>query len=176
MKFDKLTYICITLFLSCASPLYTSPGAALGSPARSTIKLNRFQSEFLKQINALRARGCQCGDVYMPPAGPITWNYQLENAAYLHAQDMSKNNYFDHTNLNGRTSKDRIIAQGYTIKGYKRIYYGENIGRGQLNITEIMNGWIKSPGHCRNLMNQNFREVGVAMQNYYWVQDFGGRM
>jgi hypothetical protein len=38
-----------------------------------------------------------------------------------------------------------------------------------------MNGWFKSPGHCKNLMNPAFKEIGIALYNTYWVQDFGGR-
>jgi hypothetical protein len=44
-----------------------------------------------------------------------------------------------------------------------------------MSINEVMNGWIKSPGHCKNLMNPQFKEVGVAEDHTYWVQDFGGR-
>ena len=40
---------------------------------------------------------------------------------------------------------------------------------------EVMDGWFKSDGHCRNLMNPGFKEVGVAEYDTYWVQEFGGR-
>jgi hypothetical protein len=39
----------------------------------------------------------------------------------------------------------------------------------------VQNGWFKSVGHCKNLMNPDFREVGVAEYQTYWAQDFGGR-
>jgi uncharacterized protein YkwD len=35
--------------------------------------------------------------------------------------------------------------------------------------------WFKSEGHCHNLMNPAFKEVGIVQYNDYWVQDFGGR-
>ena len=45
-----------------------------------------------------------------------------------------------------------------------------------------MAGWLKSEGHCRNIMNGSFKELGVgyaanASSSYrtYWVQDFGAR-
>ena len=41
-------------------------------------------------------------------------------------------------------------------------------------------GWIKSPGHCANLMNPAFAEMGVAFaidaasdMGIYWAQAFG---
>lgn len=134
-----------------------------------------FKKEFLTRINEARHKGCTCGNVYMPPAPPLTWNDDLEKAAISHAEDMYYHNYFSHTSKNGRSTSDRVINAGYTFKGYKAFYAGENIAMGQMNIGEVMDGWLKSPGHCKNLMNPAFREVGVAQFNQYWVQDFGGR-
>ena len=134
-----------------------------------------FKKEFLDRINEARRKGCNCGDVYMPPAPPMVWNNDLEKAAIAHAQDMYDKDYFSHTSRDGRTTADRVINAGYTFKGYKAFYVGENIAKGQMTIGEVMDGWLKSPGHCKNLMNPDFKEVGVAQFNDYWVQDFGGR-
>jgi len=42
-----------------------------------------------------------------------------------------------------------------------------------------MEGWLASPGHCKNIMNADFKEVGMAFHykegshyTYYWTQDF----
>jgi uncharacterized protein YkwD len=140
---------------------------ATGSPA--------FKQEFLKQINQVRSAGCTCGTNYMAPAPPLIWNDNLEKAAKGHAWDMSNNNYFSHTSKDGRSMEDRIVFAGYIFNGFKNFAIGENIAFGQTTITEVMNGWIKSPGHCKNLMNPQFKEVGVAEDHHYWVQDFGGR-
>ena len=70
---------------------------------------------------------------------------------------------------------DRIVFAGYNFKGYKSFAVGENIAFGQTSIKEVMAGWFKSEGHCKNLMNPAFKEVGVAENSKYWVQDFGGR-
>jgi hypothetical protein len=132
-------------------------------------------NEFLNRINAVRAKGCKCGTKYMPPAPPLVWNDELEDAAAGHARDMYKRNYFDHTSRDGRTIESRITAAGYTYNGYKSFAIGENIAKGQESIAEVSNGWFKSPGHCKNLMNADFKEVGIAEYNKVWVQDFGGR-
>jgi len=134
-----------------------------------------FKSEFLYRINKLRAEGCNCGDEFMPPVTPLTWNEQLELAAYGHAQDMFLKRYFDHISKDGSKLRDRIFATGYTYNGYKSFFIGENIAMGQRSIGEVMDGWISSEGHCRNLMNPNFKEVGIALVKSYWVQDFGAR-
>ena len=134
-----------------------------------------FKQEFLKLINKTRQQGCNCGDTYMPPAPPIAWNDGLEQAAKGHAKDMADKKYFSHTSKDGRGMQTRIIAAGYIFKGFKSFTAGENIAYGQASIAEVMAGWFKSEGHCRNLMNPNFKEVGVAEKDRYWVQDFGGR-
>ena len=134
-----------------------------------------FKHEFLKQINHVRSTGCTCGTIYMPPAPPMVWNDNLEKAAKGHAWDMSNNNYFSHTSKDGRSMEDRIVFAGYIFNGFKSFAIGENIAFGQMSINEVMNGWLKSPGHCKNLLNPQFKEVGVAQDHTYWVQDFGGR-
>lgn len=138
--------------------------------------LDWFKEEFLTRINTIRQKGCNCGAVYYPPAGPVTWNTELETAAYWHAKDMSAKKYFSHVSADGRKLRERLQAVGYSFDGLRSWTIGENIAQGQRSIKEVTNAWFKSEGHCKNLMNPAFREVGVAtVGNYYWVQDFGGR-
>ncbi|TWR30992.1 CAP domain-containing protein [Mucilaginibacter pallidiroseus] len=134
-----------------------------------------FKNEFLSLINDTRTKGCKCGSTYYPPAPPLVWNDDLEKAAEGHARDMAKKNYFSHDSKDGRSMSSRIITAGYIFKGFKSFAVGENIAFGQTSIAEVTAGWFKSEGHCKNLMNPTFKEVGVAEKNKYWVQDFGGR-
>jgi uncharacterized protein YkwD len=163
MKLFIGSIIAVTLFLSCIST------------ATNDQESKVFKKEFLSLINKARHEGCNCGNVYMPPAPPLVWNDELEVAAQNHAQDMSDKNYFSHDSKDGRSATDRVIAAGYTYKGFKSFAAGENIAQGQMTIAEVMAGWLKSPGHCKNLLNPSFKEIGVAQFNRYWVQDFGGR-
>jgi len=126
-------------------------------------------------INKTRTKGCNCGNTYYPAASPLVWNDNLEDAALGHAKDMEKKGYFSHTSKDGRSMSDRIIAAGYYFKGFKSFMVGENIAYGQTSIKEVTAGWFKSEGHCKNLMNPGFKEIGVAKTGRYWVQDFGGR-
>jgi uncharacterized protein YkwD len=135
----------------------------------------KFKNDLLYQINKTRAAGCNCGSQYMPSAPPLRWNDQLEGAALKHAKDMYKLSYFSHTSKDGRSMQDRVVSAGYNFKGFKSFLVGENIAAGQENINEVISGWFKSEGHCRNLMNRDFKEIGVAEFNNYWVQDFGAR-
>jgi len=136
---------------------------------------NKFKKEFLKAINRTRQKGCNCGTMYMPPAPPLVWNNLLEKAARGHAQDMAQKQYFSHVSQDGRTTFMRVENAGYTRTGYKSFTVGENIAQGQPTIAVVMQGWLNSEGHCRNLMNPDFKEVGIWLYDTYWVQDFGGR-
>ena len=161
--------ICLWLFgLICIIPVSVAQSSfdATGSS---------FEAHFLDRINSLRERGCTCGTTYMPPVPPLVWNKKLENAARGHAIDMARHHYFSHESLNGKDLRARAVSAGYGYKGYHRYAVGENIALGQRSIDEVMDGWIESEGHCRNLMNERFKEVGVFEINHYWVQDFGGR-
>jgi len=136
---------------------------------------NKFKKEFLERINRTRLQGCNCGVTYMPPVPPLTWNDVLEKAAMGHAKDMANKNYFSHESKDGSSPYNRVENAGYRTNGYKSYTVGENIAQGQQSIAEVMAGWFKSEGHCRNLMNPGFKEVGVAEYDTYWVQEFGGR-
>jgi uncharacterized protein YkwD len=136
---------------------------------------NKFKKEFLKAINKTRQQGCNCGTNYMPPAPPLVWNDELEKAAKGHAKDMASQRYFSHVSKDGRDAMTRAENAGYGHIGYKSFTVGENIAQGQPTIDEVMTGWFHSEGHCKNLMNPDFKEVGIWVTDTYWVQDFGGR-
>jgi uncharacterized protein YkwD len=172
--------VAFVILTSCAvdKPIASSRKLPPATPVikNSFTEVVDFQKEFLKQINKARSEGCKCGSAYMPPVEPLTWNYELQLAALGHAQDMARNRYFSHVSKNGNRIKERITSAGYTHDGYQSFTIGENIAFNQRTIREVMDGWLKSPSHCKNIMSPAFKEVGIAMQNYYWVQDFGGRV
>lgn len=143
---------------------------------REAGNLSPAQSEFLKQINKVRSKGCKCGKTKMPPVPPLSWNHMLALSAEKHARDMAVNGYFNHVSKTGKTIKNRIEEAGYTLTGMRTYAIGENIAAGQPSISNVMDGWLKSEGHCKNIMSSTFKEVGVAEYKRYWVQDFGMRV
>jgi len=102
----------------------------------------------------------------------------LEQVAYGHAVDMAQHQYFEHQDLTGHTPADRVRAVGYHEK-----LVGENIAYGPKSADEVVRGWLDSPGHCENIMDPRFAEMGVAYARgyapepasslgLYWVQVF----
>ncbi len=129
-------------------------------------------------VNQARATSRSCGTKSMPAADPVDWDSNLADAARLHAKDMADNDYFEHDSLDGRTFVDRIEASAY--EGYPG---GENIAMGFQSAQAVLQGWLNSPGHCQNLMDPDFVDMGLGfasrtdagytLPTTYWVQDFG---
>lgn len=136
-----------------------------------------YRATFLKFLNEARAEARQCGNTTHDPAPALTWSDQLHSAALHHSSDMASNNFFDHTGSNNGSVTDRVDATGYVWRTV-----GENIAAGQLNAEETMAGWLTSPGHCRNIMNPAYKEVGAtcvendsADYKRYWTKVLGAQ-
>ena len=130
----------------------------------------------LARINLYRAAGASCRTAgQFAPTQPLVWNSLLLQAASGHSLDMATKNYFSHTSQDGRTMVDRINATGYVWSTI-----GENIAAGYPTVNAVVDGWMASDGHCANLMNPNFKDVGVACvasststYRTYWTMDAG---
>ena len=132
------------------------------------ISRNINRKKLLELVNNYRKSGCNCGTQYMPPVQPVVWNDLLESAAQKHSNDMNKNNFFSHTSSNGKNPGDRISEAGYNWSTF-----GENIARGRNTENDVINIWMNSADHCKNIMNPDFMEMGVAASGNYWTQIFG---
>ena len=124
-------------------------------------------NKMLTLINQQRQKGCNCGSNYFKPVPPVKWNKTIEKVAKAHSDDMLKRNVLTHHSKNGQDPKGRLIKAGY-----KCTMFAENVAMGQQNEEEVMKSWLKSPGHCANIMNPDVTEVGVARSGDYWTQLF----
>lgn len=100
--------------------------------------------------------------------GSVSLDFVLNLAAQNHADDMRVNDYFAHTSLTGKSIVDRVGAYQSIIN--KQL--GENIAKGQVSPSEVLQSWIDSPGHRANLLERNFTRMGIGHSGGYWVQDF----
>ncbi len=119
-----------------------------------------IENLMLSSINTARALSRQCGGVNYPAVLALAWNAKLETAGKTHNQDMISNNYFDHTSPTGSTPATRATSAGYVYS-----IIGENIAYGYPTLEAVMTGWLKSPGHCKNIMGASYTEVGLAQTN-----------
>jgi uncharacterized protein YkwD len=140
-----------------------------------------WEEEVLVLVNERRAAGATCGTYgSFGPADPLTMVPELRCSARLHSMDMGMQGYFDHTALDGRDPFDRMADAGYSGGTM-----GENIAKGQGSPAEVVDGWMGSDGHCRNIMDPGFTEIGIGYWegpadnpffngNRLWTQNFGG--
>ncbi|MBB4868234.1 uncharacterized protein YkwD [Pseudomonas nitritireducens] len=141
-------------------------------------KLGTWEAEgqqLLQAINRARGQARQCGGQNFGNAPALSWNATLGGTAETHSRDMANNNYFDHKGRDGSTPGDRAELDGYAGQ---RI--GENLAAGQGNAQKVVDSWLASPGHCANLMNPQYTELGAAYAadpksdaGIYWTAMFG---
>lgn len=141
-------------------------------------RMGDWQAEgqkLLERINAARAQPRQCGGQSFAAAPPLAWNATLASAAESHSRAMANGNFFDHKDRDGRTPSDRAELASYT-----GALIGENIAAALDGAGKVVDGWLASPGHCANLMNPQFSELGAAYAadpksdaGIYWTALFG---
>ena len=129
----------------------------------------------LAQVNAARAKPRMCGRQRFAATRPLSWNAALGTAAQGHSRSMARENYFAHRDPDGRSTSDRAKSAGF--RGRK---LGENIAAGQRSPSQALHDWLASPGHCANLMNPMFTQMGAASARdsrsdagVYWTMVLG---
>lgn len=98
----------------------------------------------------------------------LTWDERVRETARKHSLDMAQNHYFSHTNLEGQSPFDRMLADEiqYTMAG-------ENLAYGQISSIFAHDGLMNSLGHRKNILQPDFTFLGVgvafnsASQPYY---------
>jgi uncharacterized protein YkwD len=126
-------------------------------------------------VNEARARPRKCGSTSFPAVPPLNASALLARAALIHAQDMASHDFFEHEGSDRSTPAERTTRVGYEWRSV-----GENIAAGSTTAEKVVDGWLKSPGHCANIMSDKFTEMGIAFAanpksdaGIYWSQVFG---
>lgn len=88
----------------------------------------------------------------------VSENELLNQAARKKAEDMIKNDYFAHTSPAGLDPWYWLQKVNYPYK-----YAGENLAINYESVREQQSAWMKSPSHRKNILNANFKEIGVAV-------------
>jgi uncharacterized protein YkwD len=140
-------------------------------PARNLPAPGDIGDEVLAAVNAARARPRDCGTRHFAAAPPLRLNRELDTAAIHHSTDMAQLRYFSHQARDGSVVGDRAQEAGYRWRTI-----GENIASGQESARDAVEGWLDSPGHCENIMNAAFTEMGIGYAinpergRVYWTQ------
>ena len=133
------------------------------------------EEEVLFWTNVARGEARSCDAEFFEATGDLVMQPQLREAARCHTLDQAVNDFLDHVGSNGSSLADRVDATGY-------FWYllGENVAAGYDTAESVVQGWIDSPGHCVNLMEPLFTELGVGFAinpntqyGTWWTQNFG---
>ncbi|HRY82778.1 MAG TPA: CAP domain-containing protein [Candidatus Moranbacteria bacterium] len=109
---------------------------------------------------------------------PLIQSDTLMRVAGDKLNDMIDNNYFAHTSPTGKTPWSWFEKENYDYK-----YAGENLAINYESAEEQQAAWMKSPTHRKNILNPNYKEIGVAFgageikgdMSLIAIQEFGTR-
>jgi len=140
---------------------YIKVGQVLTIPTMDSIKA--LETEVVRLVNVQRSRN---------GLGPLIANAELSRVARIKSQDMINKRYFSHYSPTYGSPFE--MMQAFGIRFYSA---GENIAMGQRTPSEVMNSWMNSTGHRANILNVNFKEIGVGVArdssgSLYWTQMF----
>ncbi|MFI0816406.1 CAP domain-containing protein [Streptomyces sp. NPDC021098] len=141
------------------APATTAP--ATKAAAAPSSAASSAEAQVVELVNDERAKvGCS----------PVKVNAKLTEAAEAHSEDMAEHSNMSHTGSDGSSPGDRITRAGYSWSTY-----GENVAYGYGSAKSVMEGWMNSSGHKANILNCDFKEIGVGLSgaDNYWTQDFG---
>ena len=103
---------------------------------------------------------------------PLSLDKDLCAVAALHSEDMAARNFFSHENPDGASPFDRMKAYGIAFRTA-----AENIAAGQTTPEQVMDSWMNSPGHRKNILNNAYSKIGIGIARggeygVYWTQCF----
>lgn len=98
---------------------------------------------------------------------PLTVNEKLRKSSVNKAREMIDQDYFAHDSPDGTETWKFFKEAGYN----NWRFIGENLARGYLTSSEIVDGWMLSQGHKEIMLNKDITEMGVAVEFY----NFQGR-
>lgn len=151
----------ITANPQVADPDLIYPGESLNIPQLDQGVLS-FESEVVRLVNAIRRES---------GLGELSLNWELSRVARYKSQDMADNFYFSHTSPIYGSPFQMIQAFGLTYRTA-----GENIAYGYPTPQAVVNSWMNSEGHRKNILNPSFTQIGVGYvsQGNHWTQMFIG--
>lgn len=163
----------VLLAVPASSSAAGCPGADL---APSTAHAAQMRHATLCLLNLQRAR-------HGVPR--LRTQRSLGSAATTYARLMVRHRFFDHVSPAGSTMAQRIKRTNY-LRDTRGWSLGENLAWGSgTNATpsQIVNAWMHSAGHRRNILDSGFREIGVGIalgsprggSGATYVNEFGRR-
>ncbi len=157
-----------------ATVLGATSSAQTGSGALEPCLDEQQMRRAVEQLNALRRQPASCA-ASAADVQHLTWESRLAASATEQARDLAVQDRLSHVDSRNRGLGVRLRSVGYAAAGA-----GENLAAGQNDIGDTLQAWLASPSHCANLMQPEYRDVGLACvqrrgsrYERFWVAHFG---
>ncbi|MGN7400165.1 SafA/ExsA family spore coat assembly protein [Cytobacillus praedii] len=144
------------------NPNVIYPGQKVNIPSLS-VATTSVEDQVVQLVNQERARY---------GLNPLKSNWELARVARYKSQDMIDRKYFDHNSPTYGTPFQMMKSFGISYRTA-----GENIAAGQSTPNEVVQAWMNSEGHRKNILSSTFTEIGVGYvkggsYGHYWTQMF----
>jgi uncharacterized protein YkwD len=120
-------------------------------------RVRRGTSGLQALINQARASGIRCAGGGGVRLARLGGNNLLAIAARGHASNMSRYGFVSHY-FRGVGPRTRVPRAGYRFSRMSEIIF-----KGSGGASRAMRWWLRSPVHCRAIMNPYYREIGTAV-------------
>ena len=141
-------------------PSTTKPGT---TPPKEEFKISAWEQEVIDLTNEERKK---------EKLNPLKPAPLLFASARKHSVNMAKQDKLEHE-LDEKSNKDRVNAENYK---WSRL--AENIAMGQKSPKQVVEAWMNSEGHRKNILTPELTEIGIGIEKnakgqIYWTQNFG---
>lgn len=146
-------------------------GCATGKENIASLNL-RMEKEVLRLANIERRKA---------GVPSLKWDNNLARAARYHAADMATENYFSHNSQDRNGGQLKVSCNTFKrIRAFSNNAGAENIAAGSSTAKAVINQWMNSTGHRKNMLSKSYKYLGVGYYRKngskwgnYWVQNFG---
>jgi uncharacterized protein YkwD len=119
-----------------------------------------LQSEAARYLSAYRGKA---------GLAPLSSDSHLVSAASAQCAIMIAHGKIGHDFGAGTSFSERMFRAGVAPG-----YHAENVARGQRSVAEVMQAWMNSRGHRRNMLDPQMSSFGIASKSGYWALDLAG--
>ena len=131
--------------------------------AHATSQFNSaYEAEVLRLVNIERLRY---------GLSPLSFDNSAVDVAHVRAKEIVHN--FSHTRPDGSSCFTAAQEAGVSYR-----YAGENIAYGYPTPEQVVDGWMKSERHRKNILSASFKRIGIGCYEskgvLYWSQFFIG--
>jgi uncharacterized protein YkwD len=166
----RLSAIVAAVMLAAGAATAGQPDGGAFEPCIDDQQLHQA----VDQLNALRHQAAPCAAV-VAAVQSLSWESRLAASAREQAMDLAARDRLSHVDSLNRGFGARLRSVGYAAAGA-----GENLAAGQTDVADTLQAWLASPSHCANLMQPEYRDVGLACvqrrgsrYQRFWVAHFG---